>query len=140
MPSRAAMPRAFMAEGASSAADAIAAMLDGEGAWSRRRWVPVLFGGLMFFDSWDILIAAFILPFLTAEWALSPLQIGWLLSAAYIGQFFGALAFGWLAERFGRKPVFCVAATAMCLLGLACATSAGPTQFALFRFLQGLAL
>lgn len=129
-----------MAEAALSTADTIAAMLDGEGAWSRRRWVPVLFGGLMFFDSWDILVSAFILPFLTAEWTLSPLQIGWLLSAAYIGQFFGALAFGWLAEKFGRKPVFCVAAAIMCLLSLACATSTSPAQFELYRFLQGLAL
>ena len=122
------------------AADAISAMLDGEGAWARRRWVPVLFGALMFFDSWDILVSAFILPFLTAEWHLAPLQIGWLLSAAYIGQFFGALGFGWLGERFGRKPVFCFAATAMCVMGLAVAGSAGPAQFELFRFIQGLAL
>ena len=67
------------------AVDAVSAMLDGEGGWGRRRWVPVLFGALMFFDSWDILVSAFILPFLTAEWDLAPLQIGWLLSAAYIG-------------------------------------------------------
>ncbi|HEX7712245.1 MAG TPA: MFS transporter [Sphingomonadaceae bacterium] len=122
------------------AVDAVSAMLDGEGGWGRRRWVPVLFGALMFFDSWDILVSAFILPFLTAEWDLAPLQIGWLLSAAYIGQFFGALAFGWLGETFGRKPVFCLAATAMCVMGLAVASSVGPAQFELFRFLQGLAL
>lgn len=129
-----------MAEAAPDAASWLSAALDEPGGWKRRRWVPVLFGAVMFFDSWDMLVAAFILPFLTAEWALKPLQIGWLLSAAYIGQFFGAIACGWLAERFGRKPVFCLAAAAMCLMGLACASSTGPGHFELFRFLQGLAL
>lgn len=129
-----------MAEGAAPPPDALTALLDAPGAWKRRRWVPILFGAVMFFDSWDILIAAFILPFLTAEWDLSPLQIGWLLSAAYIGQFFGALLFGGLAEKFGRKPVFCLAAVAMCVMGLACATATGPGQFQAYRFLQGVAL
>jgi putative MFS transporter len=118
----------------------IAARLDADGGWSRRRMVPYVLGAMMFFDSWDILIAAFILPFLSAEWSLSPLEVGWLLSAAYIGQFFGALTLGYLAERFGRKPVFCLAVIAMSLMGLACATSIGPGQFQLYRFLQGLAL
>lgn len=129
-----------MAERPADGAAAIAAMLDGEGGWARRRWVPLLFGAVMFFDSWDILIAAFLVPFIAAEWRLSPLQVGWVLSAAYAGQFFGALAFGWLAERLGRKPVFCFTATVMCLMGLACATATGPEQFQLYRFLQGLAL
>jgi putative MFS transporter len=136
----AATPHVCMADRPIDGAAAIAAMLDAEGAWSRRRWVPVLFGAVMFFDSWDILIAAFIAPFLAAEWDLLPLQVGWVLSAAYAGQFFGALAFGWLADRVGRKPVFCLAAVAMCVMGLACATASGPGEFQLYRFLQGLAL
>jgi putative MFS transporter len=125
---------------AADTAAVLASVLDEDGAWRRRRWVPILFGAVMFFDSWDVLVAAFILPLLTAEWGLRPLQVGWLLSAAYFGQFFGSIACGWLAERFGRKPVFCVAAIAMCLMGVACAFSQGPAQFELFRFLQGLAL
>ena len=129
-----------MADAAPGAGLTLGAVLDEESGWARRRWVPVLFGAVMFFDSWDVLVAAFILPLLTAEWGLRPLQVGWLLSAAYFGQFFGAIACGWLAERFGRKPVFCLAATAMCLMGLACALAGSPAQFELFRFLQGLAL
>ena len=110
-----------MADAGPAAGLTLGAVLDADGGWARRRWVPVLFGAVMFFDSWDVLVAAFILPLLTAEWGLRPLQVGWLLSAAYFGQFFGAIACGWLAERFGRKPVFCLSATAMCLMGLACA-------------------
>ncbi|MEO7551810.1 MAG: MFS transporter [Croceibacterium sp.] len=102
--------------------------------------MPLLFGAMMFFDSWDILVAAFILPLLTAEWGLGPRQIGWLLSAAYAGQFFGALASGWFAERFGRKPVFCLAVAGMSIMGICCAMSANPAQFELFRFVQGLFL
>lgn len=129
-----------MADADPAAGLTLGAVLDADGGWARRRWVPILFGAVMFFDSWDVLVAAFILPLLTAEWGLQPLQVGWLLSAAYFGQFFGAIACGWLAERFGRKPVFCLAAAAMCLMGLACALAASAAQFELFRFLQGLAL
>src|SRR6187399_1791246 len=107
---------------------AIAAMLDAEAGWERRRWAPLLIGAMMLFDSWDIIIIAYMMPYLSEEWALDTFTTGWLLSSAAIGQFLGALGIGWLAERFGRKPVLCLAVVAMCLMSLACAFSAGPGQ------------
>src|SRR6188768_291657 len=102
---------------------AIGAMLDADAAWALRRWAPPLIGAMMLFDSWDIIIIAYMMPYLNEEWALDTFTIGWLLSSAAIGQFVGALTIGWLAERFGRKPVLCVAVIAMCLTSLACAFS-----------------
>ena len=51
-----------MADAAPRASLTLGAVLDEESGWARRRWVPVLFGAVMFFDSWDVLVAAFILP------------------------------------------------------------------------------
>jgi putative MFS transporter len=68
----------------------------------------LLIGAMMLFDSWDIIIIAYMMPYLSEEWALDTFTTGWLLSSAAIGQFLGALGIGWLAERFGRKPVLCV--------------------------------
>src|SRR6478609_2555837 len=117
---------------------AITAMLDADAGWDRRRWAPWLIGAMMLFDSWDIIIIAYMMPYLSEEWHLDTYTTGWLLSSAAIGQFFGALAIGWLAERFGRKPLLCVTVVAMSLASLACATSTGPEQLMALRFLQGL--
>ena len=117
---------------------AIGAMLDADAAWALRRWAPWLIGAMMLFDSWDIIIIAYMMPYLSEEWGLDTYTTGWLLSSAAIGQFLGALGIGWLAERFGRKPVLCVAVVAMCLASLACATSTGPGQLMALRFVQGL--
>ena len=132
-----------MAEGTRAPLDSVTAigqMLDADGAWSRRRWAPPLIGAMMLFDSWDIIIIAYMMPYLSEEWHLGTYATGWLLSSAAIGQFLGALGIGWLAERFGRKPVLCVAVIAMCLASLACAFSGNPGQLMALRFLQGLAM
>jgi putative MFS transporter len=119
---------------------AITAMLDAEAGWDRRRWAPWLIGAMMLFDSWDIIIIAYMMPYLSEEWGLDTYSTGWLLSSAAIGQFFGALGIGWLAERFGRKPVLCLAVVAMCLASLVCALSTSAEQLMGLRFLQGLAM
>ena len=95
---------------------AIGAMLDADAGWALRRWAPWLIGAMMLFDSWDIIIIAYMMPYLSEEWALDTFAMGWLLSSAAIGQFFGALGIGWLAERMGRKPVLCLAVVGMALV------------------------
>ena len=114
--------------------------LDGAGAWSRRATAPWLLGLLMLFDSWDSVVIAFTLTVLNGEWHLTPVQTGALISAGYGAQFVGALAFGAVAERFGRLPVIQWLVVAMSVLGVACALSTGYEQLVVFRALQGLAI
>ena len=61
-------------------------------------------GSATFFDAFDALSLAFVLPVLVGLWHLTPTQIGVLIAAGYIGQVVGALVFGWVAERFGGCP------------------------------------
>ncbi len=114
--------------------------LDAAGSWKTRAKAPWLIGLLMLFDSWDSLAIAFTLPVLIGQWHLSPLQAGSLISAGYAGQFLGALAFGPVAEKFGRLPVVKWLVLAMCLLGIACAMSTRYEALIAFRTLQGLAI
>src|SRR5690606_629690 len=58
-----------------------------------------------FFDAFDSLTIAFVLPILVGLWSISPAEIGALFSAGYIGQLIGAVALGWLAEKYGRLRV-----------------------------------
>ena len=54
----------------------------------------IIVGSATFFDAFDALSLAFVLPVLGRLWGLSPGQIGWLISIGYLGQFLGALIFG----------------------------------------------
>jgi fucose permease len=65
----------------------------------------IVVGTATFFDAFDALTIAYILPAIIPLWHLAPSDIGWLISTGYVSQLIGALPGGWLAERFGRRPV-----------------------------------
>src|SRR5262249_60610909 len=62
----------------------------------------IIVGSATFFDAFDALSLAFVLPVLVPRWGLSSKQVGWLIATGYLGQLVGALVFGRLAERWGR--------------------------------------
>src|SRR4029077_16439548 len=64
----------------------------------------LIVGSATFFDAFDALSLAFVLPVLVRLWHITPAEIGWLIAIGYLGQFVGALLFGSLAERYGRIP------------------------------------
>ena len=59
-----------------------------------------------FFDGFDALAIAYVLPVLIPMWHLSFAQFGSMIGAGYAGQLVGSVFFGWLGERIGRVPVF----------------------------------
>src|SRR5215467_11577374 len=66
-------------------------------------WPRVIMGSATFFDAFTALSLASAMPRLVGLWHLSTLEVGLLLGpASYLGQFVGALIFGWLGERIGR--------------------------------------
>src|SRR5215831_12713009 len=64
-------------------------------------------------------------------------DIGLAASAYLAGAVLGALFFGWLTDRLGRKKLFFVTLTVYLLATAATATSWNIASFALFRFLTG---
>ena len=105
-------------------------------AWHLR--ARVIVGSATFFDAFDALSLAFVLPVLVRQWAITPSEIGWLIAVGYLGQFAGALLFGALAERYGRIPSIAGATALMSLMSLACATSSGFSSLLILRLLQGI--
>jgi putative MFS transporter len=105
------------------------------------RWhlrARVIVGSATFFDAFDALSLAFVLPVLAPEWRLSSAQIGWLIAAGYLGQFVGALVFGALAERFGRIRSAAGATALMSIMSLACAGAGSLPGLLALRFVQGI--
>ncbi len=102
----------------------------------------VLFWCLMIiiFDGYDLVIYGVALPLLMQEWALSAVQAGLLASTALFGMMFGAMTFGTLSDRLGRKKtiMICVAIfSGFTFLG---AFASNPVEFGILRFLAGLGI
>src|SRR3954468_4457786 len=88
----------------------------------------VILGVATFFDAFDALSIAYVLPVLIGAWKIAPQQIGWLISIVFAGQAVGALLFGWLAERIGRVPVARMTIAIFAVMSLVCATADGYDQ------------
>ena len=105
------------------------------------RWhlrARLIMGSATFFDAFDALSLAFVLPVLVGLWGISPLQIGWLIAAGYLGQFVGALLFGALAERYGRVRSAAGATALMSVMSLACALAGHFPALLVLRLVQGI--
>jgi len=104
--------------------------------WHRK--ARIVMGSATFFDAFDALSLAFVLPVLSSQWQLGLGQIGTLIAAGYVGQFLGALFFGNLAERIGRVRSASVAIAVMSIMALACALTGNYAALLVCRFVQGI--
>lgn len=130
---------AFPGAGRASGADA--ALLARMARVPFSRWhtrARLVMGSATFFDAFDVLALAFVLPVLKAQWNLAPGQVGWLISIGYLGQFAGALGFGAWAERIGRVRAATVAIALMSAMALACVFASSFPVLLACRFVQGV--
>ena len=107
------------------------------------RWhlkARILTGSATFFDAFDVLSLAFVLPVLIGLWHITPVQIGFLIGSSYVGQLIGALVFGALAEKYGRIPSITGAMGVMSVMAIACALSGNFTVLFACRFVQGIGI
>jgi putative MFS transporter len=98
----------------------------------------VIVGIATFFDAYTVLAIAFAMPQLVSEWKLAPAEVGMIISAGYIGQLFGAVLFGSLAEKFGRLKILFVTIVLFVSMDVACLFAWSGASMMLFRFLQGV--
>ncbi len=93
-----------------------------------------------FFDAFDSIAIAYVLPPIIGLWHLNPQQIGLLIGVGFAGQLVGAIGFGWLAERWGRRLCMLITLLIFSLGALACAAANSYEQLWLLRFIQGIGL
>ncbi|GGI01939.1 MFS transporter [Arthrobacter liuii] len=100
--------------------------------------IRVVIGSATFFDAYTVLAIAFAMPQLSSEWHLTAGEIGMILSAGYVGQIFGSLFFGQLAERIGRLPVLLITILLFVSMDVGCLFAWGATSMIILRFIQGI--
>src|ERR1700693_1583672 len=100
----------------------------------------IIIGVATFFDAFDALAIAFVLPVLVPAWKLNGPQIGFLIAAGYLGQLAGALFFGWVAERYGRVTAMIWSIMIFAIMSLACAFAWDYQSLVVARTVQGFGL
>lgn len=93
---------------------------------------------LLIFDGYDLFIYGVVLPAIMQEWGLTPLQAGALGSYALFGMMFGALLFGSLADKIGRKKGIAICFALFSVATIANGFATSPTEFGICRFIAGL--
>jgi len=89
-------------------------------------------------EGYDIQAFGVAAPRMIPELGLNPAQQGWAGSVAMIGLVVGAFAGGWLADRFGRKPVLLASVAAFGVFSLATAGVHDYHALLWARFATGL--
>mgnify|MGYP001178162477 CR=1 FL=1 len=91
-------------------------------------------------DGYDMFLLGTIIPALMDEWGIDHVTAGSLSSYALLGMMIGALVFGLLADRFGRKRVILICTAIFTTLTFTSGFSNGPVSFGIQRFLAGIGL
>ncbi len=95
---------------------------------------------VVLFDGYDLAINGVALPLLMKEWGMTAVQAGMLASTALAGMMFGAMLFGMLADRIGRKKVILICVTLFSGFTFAGGFASTPTEFGVLRFIAGLGI
>ena len=92
------------------------------------------------FDAMDVGMLSFVIAALHSEWQLSTVQMGWIGSVSSIGMAVGAILFGMMADRFGRKAILILT---LLVFSFGSGISAFATSYGIFlglRFIIGAGL
>ena len=95
-------------------------------------------GGLLF--GFDIAIITGAGPFITREFSLSDIRLGWAFSSLLFGCALGCFIAGKLTDRYGRKKLLVIVALLFALTSVATSLATGFGSFVTARFLGGLAV
>ncbi len=101
----------------------------------------IITAGMGFFTSaYDLAIIGTAVGLANESWKAGPTEIGLITSCSLFATFVGAILFGTMADRIGRKSVYGLEAILMTIGALGSAFSFGVWQLVLWRVIMGLGI
>jgi MFS transporter, AAHS family, 4-hydroxybenzoate transporter len=91
-------------------------------------------------EGFDSQTAAYVAPLLMGVWKISAQAYSIVFSASLIGAVAGAIAFGFIGDRYGRRRSVLIALLIVGASTLAAAQSASMAELIIYRFLTGVGL
>lgn len=108
--------------------------------WSVQGKIFIIGGLGYMFDAWDVALNGFLTPLLGTEFDLSTGERGLVATANLVGMAVGAVAWGTIADRMGRKRAFSITLMIFALFSVLGALSPSWEIFLVLRFLAGVGL
>ncbi|MCK2199474.1 MFS transporter [Corynebacterium callunae] len=95
---------------------------------------------IIMFDMYDLVIYGSVLPKMMADWSISPVEAGSIGSMGPFGMMLGAMIFGILADKFGRRRILITSVILFSLATTFCAVAPNAAIFGFLRFVAGLGI
>jgi len=118
----------------------VSEFLGGLRVGSYHKWLIFISCLVTFFDGMDFSLVSVTLPEIQDSLHLQNAMLGYVSSAAFLGQMIGSLAGSYLADVFGRRPVILVCTAFGALLTFVTGFSQNAETLIVLRFFGGLAI
>lgn len=100
----------------------------------------LLIGTAWLFDALDVALLSFIMPMIKQSWHLTAGQLGAVSAVTSLGMMIGALGCGYLADKWGRKPVLIMTLLLFSVGNLCLTITPNVTWFLIVRLITGIGL
>jgi MFS transporter, putative metabolite:H+ symporter len=106
---------------------------------SKAAFIVALSAGLGYmFDAYVVNMYSFVLPLIKDDFGVSATTLGAIGSILLTGYMIGTFLFGWIADKWGRKPTLNLSIVTYALTNAASGLAPGVGSFALLRFITGI--